>query len=274
MSQDPATIQLALIPLTTDTYLVELAPQGPGTSLLLAEGSFSGQASSVFHEPARLITGDSYFAPTAPQSRIPATSAELQGPDGQDGVLIGIGRQSSDANHPPESLLVRATASAVRYSVPYPVQTGGLILAESGAAFFGPTSVSNGDEIAAVYVDSGVVLWHNAYDVLDEIGMLSATDDGGLLTQHAIYDFNTGIPKTTISQLDGNGAITASVTFPGQEFTSLSNLVTLGYFFKGHLLAEDQNTSALQDIPVTAFSADPGETFPVPQGGNYAKMKR
>src|SRR5206468_3647539 len=140
MSQDPATIQLALIPLTTDTYLVELAPQGPGTSLLLAEGSFSGQASSVFHEPARLITGDSYFAPTAPQSRIPATSAELQGPDGQDGVLIGIGRHSSDANHPPESLLVRATASAVRYSVPYPVQTGGLILAESGAAFFGPTS--------------------------------------------------------------------------------------------------------------------------------------
>jgi hypothetical protein len=269
----PITSAPAIYQETTNTFVVEMTPQGPGATVSVAQDSFSGAVfSSTYLGIVQPFDCGVIFFNHICNERIPETLLYQVIPDGAGGVLTTLTYRSQDATQLDQDSLIRVVDGGVAYTIPPPglasgtsVGGAGIALTDDDAAILSPFQALN---VAKFDTVSGAVLWSTPQATNgDNIYVQNATDDGGVMLQDVAYGPD-GMPTTTLMQLDPNGTETASTSLA----KDLSLLNTL-YLAAGNLLLQDPNTSALQDMPLPSFPASPGLVFPIIGIGNNFKMK-
>lgn len=270
---DFSTIASGYYQQMTNTYIVELSPQGGAATITVYQDSYSGNVWS-FEPPVLFEPQDcgaiqyQYFC----NERIPETLLNSPAPDGAGGVLAGLTYRPQDATQPDQQNLVRVVDGGVAYTIPVPGLAGfggataaGIAVTDDNGVVLNPVQALN---VIKIDPTTGSILWSTPQATNgDNIYLQDATDDGGLLLQDVLYNPD-GTATTTLLQLDPNGTQTASTSVARDL-----SLATAIHLSSGDLLTQDQNTSALQDMPLpTAFSG-PGLTFPIIGVGNNSKTK-
>jgi hypothetical protein len=252
---------------TTDTYLIEMTPNGPGSPVLVS--SDTGTAQDILGPTT--IDGSYWFRsdfdiynPTNPYV-VPSTLVYNLAPDSAGGVLFMIDRQHAERTHWEQSM-VRVAGGGVQYriGIPDPGGASDVTVTDDGLTLL--SSWTN--NATALEPVSGAVRWSIGSGLQSPLGtILSTTDTGGAVFRY--FDTNTGASQWTLTEIDENGAVVGSATVPGSwESVAYAQLLS-----DGELLVQDSQFSSFAMVG-TDLPAARGKAFPTPEGSAYGKVAK